>query len=109
MADELKRVDVFMGPYRGHLLDMPTAEADAAINAHWARDPYSTEPYGTGHDALSDEERTAAMTAATDWAQAQWAPFVEPPPPEGTPPRGGEPQRRAMQPERPAGYVTRKA
>ena len=76
MADELKRVDVFMGPYRGHLLDMPTAEADAAINAHWARDPYSTEPYGTGHDALSDEERTAAMTAATDWAQAQWAPFV---------------------------------
>ena len=107
MADELKRVDVFMGPYRGHFLDMPAAEADAAVNAHWARDPYSTEPYGTGHDALSDEERAAAWTAATDWAQAQWAPFVEaapePPPPEGTA------QRRAMQPERPAGYVTRKA
>ena len=52
MADEKKRVDVFMGPYRNTLLDMPTAEADAAINAHWARDPYSTEPYGTGHEAL---------------------------------------------------------
>ena len=39
---------------------MSTADADSAINDHWARDPYSTEPYGTGHDALTDEERAEA-------------------------------------------------
>jgi hypothetical protein len=72
MADEMKRIDVTMGPYRGNLLDLPAAEADAAIAAHWARDPYSTEEYGTGHDPLSEEERASAMAAAQTWAQAQW-------------------------------------
>ena len=95
MADEMKRVDVFMGPYRGNLLDMPTAEADAAIAAHWARDPFSTEPYGEGHDPMSDQERTDAMTAATEWAQAQWAKIEPPPPPEGTPQRDIEREGQA--------------
>ncbi len=85
MADEMKRIDVIMGPYRNNLLDVPAAEADAAVGAHWARDPYSGTPYGEGHDALSAEERDAAMNAAWEWARAQWNPEPpDPPPPEGT-------------------------
>jgi len=86
MADEKKRVNVLMGPYRGNYLDMPTGEGDAAIGGHWALDPYSTEPYGS-HGALSDEERASALDAANAWAKAQWDaienPPTEPPPPEG--------------------------
>jgi hypothetical protein len=97
MADETKRVDVFMGPYRGNLLTMPVAEADAAIAAHWARDPFSGEEYGKSHPPLSEQERTDAMTAATAWAQAQWAP----PPTE---PKPAEPRAGARrQPETQAG------
>jgi hypothetical protein len=78
-------VEAIMGPYRGQRLTMPAADGDAAISAHWARDP--TEALYE-HDALSEEERTAAFDAAHAWANAQWeaaqsqpepAP-VEPPP-----------------------------
>jgi len=100
MADETKRVDVFMGPYRGNLLDMPTAEADAAINAHWARDPFL--PYDTEHGELSEQERADALAAANTWAQAKWNP--EPPPPEGD---AGATRRRSMSAEETANYKTR--
>jgi len=103
MADETKRVEVFMGPYRNNLLDMRTAEADAAINEHWARDPFV--PYDAEHGALSEQERADALAAATAWAQTQWetAGAGEPPPPEG-----GATRKRAMAAETPAGYPTRK-
>jgi hypothetical protein len=102
MADETKRVEVFMGPYRNTLLNMRTAEADAAINEHWARDPFA--PYDAEHGALSEQERADALAAATAWAQTQWetAGAGEPPPPEG----GAT--RRNMGPGKPAaGYQTR--
>src|SRR4029434_3544535 len=72
MADEMKTIDVIMGPYRGNLLQVSAADFDSAINNHSARDPYSEEPYGTGHGPLSEEERAQAMAAAQTWAQAQW-------------------------------------
>jgi hypothetical protein len=88
MTDETKQIDVIMGPYRGNLLTVSAADADAAVNAHWARDPHSGEEYGTGHDPLSDEERAAALEAANVWAQAQWAAGTQAPP--DPPPEGGE-------------------
>ena len=107
MADETKRVDVIMGPYRGNLLTMPTAEADAAINAHWARDPFSGVEYGTGHDPLSDEERASALEASRTWAQAQWAGFTQEPPPDPPVTRAKE-EKRDMKPDEPAAkYTTR--
>jgi hypothetical protein len=113
MADETKQIDVFMGPYRGNRLTVSAADADAAVNAHWARDPHSGVPYGEGHDPLSDEERASALEAANTWAQAQWdAGEQEPPPPEGGEGESGGVTRRtrAMTPDRPAqGYATRQA
>ena len=107
MADETKRIDVIMGPYRGNLLTVSAADADAAVNAHWARDPFSGEPYGTAHDPLSDEERASALEAANTWAKAQWhvAEAIADPKAEGTTP---ESVRRDMEAEhKPGGYTTR--
>lgn len=82
MADEYKQMDVICGPYRGQRLTMTTADADAAHDAHWARDPF--EPPEESHDPLTDAQRSAAVQAAYDWAQAQWdaAQNPEPPPPD---------------------------
>jgi len=41
MTDETKEVEALMGPYRGQRLTMPAAEAENAINDHWAIDPYA--------------------------------------------------------------------
>lgn len=101
MADETKQIDVFMGPYRGNRLVVSAADADAAVNAHWSRDPHSGEAYGTGHDPLSDDERAAALEAATTWAKAQWDTAQQVPPPEGTP------VRRDMKPDEGGKYPTR--
>ena len=38
MADETKVIDVIMGPYRGHRLTVSAADADSAVNSHWATD-----------------------------------------------------------------------
>lgn len=81
MADETKRVDVIMGPYRNTLLTMPAAEADAAIAAHWAREVGA--PYGD-HEPLTEEERAAAMTSADAWAKAQIEGVGATPEPGGT-------------------------
>jgi hypothetical protein len=79
MPDEMKRIDVIMGPYRGNLLQVSAADFDSAINNHWARDPYpppapAPEPgkQPEPEPALSDEQRQAALEAAQAWAQAQW-------------------------------------
>lgn len=44
MADETKRVEALYGPYAGTQLDLPAADAEAAIAAGWARDPFVPPP-----------------------------------------------------------------
>ena len=60
MADETKVIDVMMGPYRGHRLTVSAADADSAVNSHWATDANAPppEPDEEPHPPLSDEERT---------------------------------------------------
>jgi len=114
MADETKQVDVIMGPYRSSRLTMSAADADAAINGHWAIEPITTHDEDREqHPPLSDQERTDALAAAHTWAQAQWDAAQgttpeQPPPPEGG---GGETPvaRRAMKPEDQGEYKTRQA
>jgi len=102
-------IDVIMGPYRNQRLTMPAAEAQTAINDHWARDPYSGVPYGEGHEPLDDEHRAEALTAANTWAQTQWdAGKEEPPPPEGGEGEAGiTGRRRSLAAEDQPGYKTR--
>ena len=59
MADETKVIDVILGPYRGHRLTVPAADADSAVNNHWATDANAPppEPDHEPHPPLSDEER----------------------------------------------------
>jgi hypothetical protein len=108
MADETKQIDVIMGPYRDQRLTVSAADADAAVNAHWARNPF--EPYDVDHDPLTDQQRNDALTAAHTWAKAQWdaaqgiAPPPEPPP--ESPPEGVA-GKRAMKPEESEAYKTR--
>jgi len=113
MADETRQIQVLLGPYRDHRLTVSAADADAAINAHWAVDPFHVDaPDEEPHPPLTDEERTAAFEAAQTWAQAQWdaaqgvAAAKEPPAGQG---RAKKPdEKRDMAPEEPAGrYTTR--
>jgi hypothetical protein len=105
MPDEHKEVEAILGPYRGQRLTMTAADATAAINAHWARDPFTTEE---PHDPLSEEERTAALDAANAWYDAQQAAASGEAPPPEPPPEGGEAQsKRAMAAEKPGAYTTR--
>lgn len=109
MADETKQVDVIMGPYRNSRLTMLAADADAAINGHWAIEPIVTyDEDREQHPPLSDQERTDALAAAHTWAQAQWDAAQNPQPPEPPPVEGGA-TRRAMKPEEEAEYKTRQA
>ena len=107
MTDETKTIDVIMGPYRGHRLTVPAADADSAVNNHWATDA-NAAPDVPGdddhpHPPLSEEERTAALTSATEWAQKQWDTAQGVPPP--APPEGGV--TRDMQGDEPGRYTTR--
>jgi hypothetical protein len=97
-------VECIMGPYRGQNLTMTAADGQAAINDHWARDP--TEALYE-HEPLDEADRTHAVDASHAWAHAQWdaAQGIEP---EAPPPEGGVTRRRAMAPETPVGYPTRK-
>jgi hypothetical protein len=115
MADETRQIQVLLGPYRDHRLTVSSADAESAINNHWAVDPFHVaEPDEEPHPPLSDEERTAALTAATEWAQLQWdtAQQVRPPDPPPDPPitrAKKEPaEKRDMKPDESAGrYSTR--
>jgi len=117
MADETKQIQVLLGPYRDHRLTVSAADAQTAINDHWAVDPFEThDPDHEPHPPLTEEERLHAMEAATTWAQLQWdtaqqVPPTEPPPDPltATDTRTGQ-QRRDMKPDETAGrYSTREA
>src|SRR5262245_13785830 len=102
-----KEVEAILGPYRGQRLTMLDADADAAVNDHWARDPYA--PPEDPHDPLTEQERTDALAAAQAWAQAQWdaAQGNAPPEPPVEPPPETR-QRRAMHSDEHSGsYKTR--
>ncbi len=109
MADETKTIDVILGPYRGHRLTVPAADADSAVNNHWATDANAPppEPDHEPHPPLSDEERTAALDAATTWAHSTWATAQGIEPPEPPPPEGGV--TRDMEGDEPGKYTTRAA
>jgi hypothetical protein len=111
MADETKQIQVLLGPYRDHRLTVSSADAESAINNHWAVDPFHVAaPDEEPHPPLSDEERTAALEAATTWAQTQWdtAQGVTPPPPEPPVTRRETEEKRDMTPEDTSGdYTTR--
>jgi hypothetical protein len=114
MADETRQIQVLMGPYRDHRLTVSSADAESAINNHWAVDPHAVAaPDDHPHPPLTEEERTAALEAATAWAQLQWdtAQQVKPPdpPPDPLITRAKKPdEKRDMTPDEPAGrYTTR--
>jgi hypothetical protein len=71
MTDETKEVQVILGPYRDSRLTMSTADAEAAINAHWAVDPFAPLDEHP-HDPLTEQQRQDAYEASMTWAQAQW-------------------------------------
>jgi hypothetical protein len=112
MPDETKVIDVFMGPYRGHRLTVSAADADSAVNNHWATDANAGPPAADEepHPPLSDEERQAALDAAHEWANKTWATAqgVEPDEPPPEPPPEGE-VARDMAADDPARYATRSA
>lgn len=110
MADETRQIQVLLGPYRDNRLTVSAADADAAINAHWAVDPHHVaEPDEEPHPPLTEEERTAAFEAATTWAQAQWDAAQQIGNPK-EPPAEGTAVRRDMKPDETAGrYATREA
>jgi hypothetical protein len=106
MADETKQIMVLLGPYRDHRLTVSAADAETAINDHWAIDPFHVaEPDEEPHPPLSEEERTHALEAAQTWAQLQWDTAQQKPP---DPPPEGTPVRRDMKPDDTTGrYPTR--
>jgi len=112
MVDETRQIQVLMGPYRDNRLTVSAADAESAINNHWAVDPHELPDPDHQHPPLSVEERTAALEAATTWAQLQWdtAQQVKPPDPPPDPPitRAKSAEKRDMKPDEPAGrYSTR--
>lgn len=65
MADETKRIQVTLGPYRGQQLDVPAEDADQAIADGWATDPFAPPPQeGEEPIAMTDDDRMAAIEAA---------------------------------------------
>lgn len=105
MDETHRMMQAIIGPYRGSRLTMTAADADAAMNDHWAIDPFVELPYD--HGALDDEEREHAVTAAKAWADAQLA-AAQPPQPEPQPTDGAPGQRRDLQADaKRDGYQTR--
>src|SRR4029077_12971904 len=91
-------VDVIMGPYRDNRLTMTAADGDAAINAHWARDPIGEED--PDHPPLTDQQRQDAWDASHVWAQAQQDALLDVPAHQPA-------AKRAMKPDEGAEYKTR--
>jgi len=65
---ETKRIEAVFGPLAGSLMDIPTADADAAIADGWARDPYAPPPSADEpvkeFDAAAHDQVLAAAEAA---------------------------------------------
>ena len=104
--EETKMIDVLMGPYRGHRLQVSAADAQSAIADHWASDADAPPP-GPDHEPhppLSEEERTTAWDAANEWARNTWAIS------QGAPaPVQGEAEARHMEADEAGNYTTRSA
>lgn len=68
MSDEIKQVEVLLGPYSGQRLNMPAADADQAVSDGWARDPFAppVEPAKGAEPKPppTDEERAATLAKA---------------------------------------------
>jgi hypothetical protein len=102
-----KQVMVIVGPYRGNALIMPEAEADQAINDHWATELVTTfDPNAEQHPPLSDQERTAAVEAANAWAANVQNP--KPPEPPTDPEQKKAPPRQAAPAEPDHDHETRR-
>jgi hypothetical protein len=114
-----KMVAAIIGPMRGHVLIMPEAEADQAINDHWAVEQTSTHDQDKDqddqHPPLDDAEREAAEAAAKAWSDkahgiepppTEPPPEVEPPPEDATGLRRTVPDR-GMRPDPGGSYQTR--
>ena len=109
MADETRQIQVLLGPYRDHRLTVSSADAESAINNHWAVDPFAA-PDDHPHPPLTEEERTQALTSATEWAQLQWDTAQGTKPPDPPPPEARrETETRHMTPDEDASgdYTTR--
>jgi hypothetical protein len=88
-AADVRQMWIIVGPYRGSVLTMPNAEAEAAKDDHWAVEmsevspPYdASKPREHDHE-LTDEERAHAVEAAQTWADNVNAPAEEEEAPEG--------------------------
>ena len=111
MAEDTKVIDVLLGPYRGHRLTVSAADAESAINNHWATDADALPlgPDDHPHPPLSEDERQEAYAAAHDWANTQWQ-IAQGEPDEPPPPEGGEGGiTRDMEGDEPGKYTTRSA
>jgi hypothetical protein len=107
MTDETKQVMVLLGPYRDNRLTMTAADAESAINNHWAVDPTVLHDPEHEHPPLDDAERQTALDSAHAWAQAQQDVLVEQPP--DPPPITDTRSKKAMKPDEGSGYTTREA
>ena len=108
MADETRQIQVLMGPYRDHRLTVSSADAESAINNHWAVDPFELPDPDHQHPPLTEEERLAAFTAANDWATAQWDKAQGVTPPPDPPVTRAKEEKRDIKPDEPAArYTTR--
>ena len=102
-----KIMEVIMGPYRGNRLLMEDADADGAVSAHWAFDPFAP-PEDPPRDPLTEQERDDALAASYAWAEAMWAiaQGLPDPRPEA-PPEGTLTTRQMGRPSNEGGYTTR--
>ena len=62
--NETKRVEALYGPYAGTQIDIPAADADAAIADGWARDPFATPDPKAKPVEWTQEAHDKAMVAA---------------------------------------------
>jgi hypothetical protein len=107
MPDENKRVRATLGPYAGGFLDIPAADAEAAISDGWAVDPYApADP--TAEPAEFDQDKHDKATAAAEKAARKFR-GEEEPGSKSRRPGGKKAENRAYQSDSPAdeGYETR--
>jgi hypothetical protein len=72
MAEESKLVEATAGPYKGQRITLPTADADAAMAAGWAVDPFAPPPNAeelANRKPPTEEELARANEAAQTMAR----------------------------------------